>query len=134
MRSTSFSRVRRYSMRSAMVQSLRRCFLANFCNAGNRAIVPSSFMISQITAIARAPASVTRSTAASVWPARCNTPPVLGHEIDCLSRDMLRGHDEVALIFAVGIVHNDDHFSFADVGDDGLDGIKTALHKMPLSN
>ena len=60
-----------------MVHSLRRCFRANFINAGNRAIVPSSFMISQITPMGRDPASVTRSTAASVWPARCNTPPGL---------------------------------------------------------
>ena len=58
-----------------MVQSFRRCFLANFSNCGRRAIVPSSFMISQRMPTGRQPASVARSTAASVWPARWSTPP-----------------------------------------------------------
>ncbi len=42
---------------------------------GTRAIVPSSFMISQITPAGFSPASRARSTAASVWPVRTSTPP-----------------------------------------------------------
>ena len=42
---------------------------------GIRAMVPSSFMISQITAAGVRPASAVRSQPASVWPARMSTPP-----------------------------------------------------------
>ncbi len=38
-------------------------------------MVPSSFMISQITAAGVRPASSVRSQPASVWPARISTPP-----------------------------------------------------------
>ena len=38
-------------------------------------MVPSSFMISQMTPAGMRPASRARSTAASVWPARTSTPP-----------------------------------------------------------
>ena len=43
--------------------------------SGTRAIVPSSFMISQTTPAGVRPASRARSTAASVWPIRSSTPP-----------------------------------------------------------
>ena len=43
--------------------------------SGTRAIVPSSFMTSQITPAGFSPARRARSTAASVWPARSSTPP-----------------------------------------------------------
>ena len=43
--------------------------------SGTRAIVPSSFMISQTTPAGFRPASRARSTAASVCPARWSTPP-----------------------------------------------------------
>ncbi len=43
--------------------------------SGTRAIVPSSFMISQTTPAGFSPASRARSTAASVWPERSSTPP-----------------------------------------------------------
>ena len=214
MRSTSFSRVRRYSMRSAMVQIFRRCFLANFSNCGRRAIVPSSFMISHRMPTGRQSASVARSTAASVWPARWSTPPgpraqgkhvagldqilrhrrrrrhdldglrpvggadaggdaargihahleigaetfavlahhafdaellqplggrghanqsaaELGHEIHGGRRDKLPGHDQIAFILAVGVVHDDDHFAFAEVGDDGFNAVELVFHSMP---
>ena len=39
-------------------------------------MVPSSFMISQITPAGTSPASRAKSTAASVWPARTSTPPL----------------------------------------------------------
>ena len=199
-----------------MVQIFRRCFRANFRNSGSRAIVPSSFMISQSTPMGRKPASCARSTAASVWPARCSTPPgrarngktwpgwtkssgtavgdghdlngpgavggadaggdaargvhahlkigaetlaVLahhavnaellqplggrrhanqaapepGHEIDGGGRDVLRRHDEIALVLAVGIVHDDDHFAPADVGDDGFDAVESFFHSAKTS-
>ncbi len=54
--------------------------------------------------------------------------PVLGHEIDGGGGDELRGHDEITFIFAVGVVHDDDHPAFAKVGDDGFDGIKRLFH------
>ena len=73
--STNFSPARRNLINSSMVQILRRCFLPNFVNSGRRAIAPSSRIISQITPMGRQPASLTKSTAASVWPARCSTPP-----------------------------------------------------------
>ena len=38
-------------------------------------MVPSSFMISQITADGEQPAMAARSQPASVWPARMSTPP-----------------------------------------------------------
>ncbi len=41
-----------------------------------RAMEPSGFMISQITAAGVSPASSARSQPASVWPARTRTPPV----------------------------------------------------------
>ena len=44
--------------------------------SGTRAIVPSSFMISQMTAAGIRPAIRARSTEASVWPARLRTPPL----------------------------------------------------------
>ncbi len=54
---------------------LRPCACANVRRSGSRAIVPSSFMISQRTADALSPASRIRSQHASVWPARTSTPP-----------------------------------------------------------
>ena len=48
---------------------------AKATRSGSRAIVPSSFMISQITPDGFSPASRAMSTAASVWPARTSTPP-----------------------------------------------------------
>ena len=69
-RSTSFSRRRRYSMRSATVIILMPCRSQNATRSGTRAIVPSSFMISQTTPAGLRPARRARSTAASVWPPR----------------------------------------------------------------
>src|SRR5829696_3571413 len=64
----------------ATVTSLTPCSLENLSRSGTRAIVPSSFMISQITPAGLNPASLARSTAASVWPARCSTPPGLARK------------------------------------------------------
>ena len=51
------------------------CFLAKVASCGNRAIVPSVFMISQMTAAGWRSAIRARSTLASVCPARRRTPP-----------------------------------------------------------
>ena len=67
-RSTSFSVRRRYSIRSATVIIFRPCRSQYGTRSGTRAIVPSSFMISQTTPAGVRPASRARSTAASVWP------------------------------------------------------------------
>src|SRR5919107_4789625 len=59
----------------ATVTILTPCSAENLSRSGTRAMVPSSFMTSQITPAGLRPASRARSTAASVWPARFNTPP-----------------------------------------------------------
>ena len=46
---------------------------------------------------------------------------VLGHEVDGLGRDLLGGHDEVALVLAILVVDEDDHLAGADVVDRALD-------------
>ena len=45
------------------------------------------------------------------------------HEGDHLRRDLFRRTDEIALVFAVGIVGDDHHAPSADVSDDGFHGI-----------
>src|SRR5258708_7122144 len=62
-------------MRSAIVPIFRSWRFANSTRSGMRAIEPSGFMISQITAAGVSPASSARSHPASVWPARTSTPP-----------------------------------------------------------
>jgi hypothetical protein len=47
---------------------------------------------------------------------------------------VLGGQDEVALVFAVFVVGDDDHFALADVGNDGLDGIKMGFHQRAQAN
>src|SRR5882672_8081156 len=58
-----------------MVPILTLCFAANSTRSGSRAISPSSFNTSQITAAGVSPASCARSHPASVCPARTSTPP-----------------------------------------------------------
>src|ERR1035438_1173752 len=62
-------------MRSATEIIFRPCRAQNSTNCGTRAMVPSSFMISQITPEGSSPARRERSTDASVCPARTSTPP-----------------------------------------------------------
>jgi len=64
----------RYRISSATVSIFMWCSRQNLIKSGTRAIVPSSFMISQITPAGRRPAILARSTDASVCPARTNTP------------------------------------------------------------
>src|SRR5262245_40485985 len=51
------------------------CLAAKDSNSGNRAIVPSSLMISQMAAAGYSPASRARATEASVCPGRASTSP-----------------------------------------------------------
>ncbi len=57
-----------------MVMIFRPCLRQNSISWGTRAMVPSSFITSQITPAGETPASRARSTAASVCPALLKTP------------------------------------------------------------
>jgi hypothetical protein len=43
---------------------------------------------------------------------------VLGHEVDFFGRDEIGGENEITLVLAVFLVHQDDHVAGFDVGDD----------------
>ena len=58
-----------------MVPSFRLWCWAKATRSGKRAMVPSSFMISQMTAAGVRPALRAISTDASVWPALTKVPP-----------------------------------------------------------
>ena len=61
---------------------------------------------------------------------RTNQPAsVLGHEIDGGRGDFRCRHDEIAFIFTIGVVGDDDHASLSDVGDGVRDGIKVHTHE-----
>jgi hypothetical protein len=49
------------------------------------------------------------------------------HEVDDLGRDQLGGADEVALVLAVLVVHDDDHAAVAQVSGGLFDGSKRHL-------
>mmetsp|Transcript_22421 Transcript_22421/g.66762 ORF Transcript_22421/g.66762 Transcript_22421/m.66762 type:complete len:379 (+) Transcript_22421:919-2055(+) len=73
---TSCSCRSRYRMRSAMEMHLSPCCLANSRRSGVRAMLPSRLLtISDNTPAGKEPARRARSTLASVWPGRTNTPP-----------------------------------------------------------
>ena len=67
----------RYSIRSLIEIIFNFSFLAICISWGIRAMVPSAFITSTSTPASSKPAMRARSTVASVWPARRNTPPVL---------------------------------------------------------
>ena len=50
--------------------------------------------------------------------------PVHRHEIDRLRRRLLRGHDQIAFIFAIGIVGHDHDFSARDVVQDVVNRVE----------
>src|SRR5471030_607140 len=58
-----------------MVPILISCSAANVSSSVRRAMVPSSYITSQITPLGSKPAMRARSQAASVWPARARVPP-----------------------------------------------------------
>ena len=63
------------------------------------------------------------------------TASVLGHEIDRLGRDLGCGHDQIALVLALGVVGHDNHFTRADIAQDGFDGIKGRFaHGQPVKH
>ena len=53
---------------------------------------------------------------------------VFGHEIDCLRRRVFRGHDQIAFVLAVGVIHDDHHPAVAQVLDHRFNAIKRFLH------
>ncbi|MCY1173795.1 hypothetical protein D9M73_139700 [compost metagenome] len=54
---------------------------------------------------------------------------VLGHEVDVLGLAALGGHDQVAFVLAVFVIHEDDHLALADVFNQFFDAIER--HKAP---
>ena len=46
---------------------------------------------------------------------------MLGHEVDGFGGNLLGGHGEVALVFAVFVVDDDDHAAGTDLGERGFD-------------
>ena len=42
---------------------------------------------------------------------------VMGHEVDGLRRDELGGHGQIAFIFPILVIHEDDHFPSLDIGN-----------------
>jgi hypothetical protein len=62
------------------------------------------------------------------------TATVPSHEIDVRCRRVLTGENEITFVLTVRVVHDDDDFAFADVGEDGLDGIKFGFHQRTQAN
>jgi hypothetical protein len=58
---------------------------------------------------------------------------MLGHEIHGGRTDALGGHDEIALVLAIGVIDHDDHASLAQVGEGGLNRIKYCRHGWRLT-
>ena len=58
-------------------------------------------------------------------------PSVLGHEVDCLRRHLLGGHDEIAFVLPILIVHHDDDLALAKLLDGLVDGVQ--LHRFVAS-
>ena len=53
---------------------------------------------------------------------------MFGHEIDGLGRDVLGRHDEIAFIFAIFVIDEDDEFPFLDVPNGVFDAVKGRGH------
>ena len=62
------------------------------------------------------------------------TTTVLGHEIHGCGRDELSGHNEVAFVFTIRVINDDDHFAGLNVGDDGFNGIELMPHRQKQSS
>src|SRR5215831_10474945 len=52
------------------------------------------------------------------------------HEVNALRGDELGGHDQVALVFPIGIIHDNNHPALQDIGDYRFDGIKLLRHRL----
>ena len=55
------------------------------------------------------------------------TTAVLGHEVDRLRGGRFRGDDQIALVFTVLIIHDDDHAALAQIFDDFFSSIQCHL-------
>jgi hypothetical protein len=49
---------------------------------------------------------------------------VLRHEVNRFRRDLLGGDGQVALVFTILVIDNDDHLTIAECGDRILDACK----------
>ena len=49
---------------------------------------------------------------------------VLGHEVDVLGLARLGGHDDIAFVLAIFVIHEDDHLALADVFNQFFDAIE----------
>ena len=56
------------------------------------------------------------------------TPAILGHKIDGGRSNALGGHDQITLIFPIGIIHHNDHPALAEIGHDRFNRVKLAFH------
>src|SRR5712671_1606662 len=56
---------------------------------------------------------------------------MLGHEINGGRVDELRRHDQITLVFPIGIVHHDDDLALLQVRDDRFDWVEFAAHSRP---
>ncbi|MCY1279753.1 hypothetical protein D9M69_553830 [compost metagenome] len=48
-----------------------------------------------------------------------------GHEVDVLGLHALGGHDQVAFVLAILVIHEDDHLALADVFDQFFDAVES---------
>ncbi|SST08960.1 Uncharacterised protein [Acinetobacter baumannii] len=55
---------------------------------------------------------------------------MLDHEVDVFGADAFGGHDQVAFVLAVLVIHQDDHLALADVFDQFVDRVE--CHGHPL--
>ena len=51
------------------------------------------------------------------------SPPIARHEIHVLGADPLGGHDEVALVLAILVIHDDGHLALAQIREDLVDRV-----------
>ena len=106
--------------------------IARTVAARSRALVPvvtpgraSTDTVNAVSSLrcCRRPSAGSRARRAASRPPACrSTPrPCRDHEVDRLGRHLLRRHDEVALVLAIGVVDDDHHPAGADVLERLLD-------------
>jgi len=54
--------------------------------------------------------------------------PKSRHEIDRCGGHGLRRHDQIAFVFAIGVIHHDDHFPAAHVRDNRFNVVENFFH------
>ncbi len=61
--------------------------------------------------------------------------PEARHEVDIFGAHLVGRHEQIALVFAIFVIDDDDHFARRDVGEDILDRIKNfGCHARTLSS